>query len=286
MSSSALPTIVVVGAAGGIGLQVTRQLQGRARVVAVVQNEQQVTEVAGLSAHSVACDLIDPASVQATVAALNGQCPNGIAGVVFCAAMQPIGPVELFERSALERLFAINVFGSMQLVQGLLPALRQARGRIVLFSSMAGRVAPPLLGAYAGSKYALEALADALRRELRPSGVTVSLIEPGGVDTPMAAAQGSLAEQAYERLQGEARTRYGALVRGYGAMTQAALRHASTPEHVASVAVNAIIGAGQPKPRYVVGTDAKAVILLSQLLPTRWMDALLMKMTLSKAPRG
>ena len=169
-----------------------------------------------------------------------------------------------------------------QLVQGLIPALRPTGGRIVLFSSMAGRVASPMLGAYSGSKFALEGLADALRRELCLSGVSLSLVEPGGVDTPMAAAQGALVEQAFARLDTESAKRYGRLLRGYKAMTEAGMRHASTPAGVARVAVDAIMGPGKPKARYVAGKDAKLLILLAGWLPTRWLDALLMKLTLGK----
>lgn len=281
MNNKNSPTIVVVGAAGGIGKQVALQLQSRAQVVAVVQNAAQVAEVSALAVLCVECDLSNAASVQSTLDAINAQYKT-IDGLVFCAAMQPVGPLELVSRAEMEGLFAINIFGPHQFVQGLIPKLRQSRGRIVLFSSMAGKVATPVIGAYASSKFALEGWADALRRELRLSGVSLSLVEPGGVDTPMASAQAGLVQRTLARLDADSERLYGRLVRGYLALTQAGLRHASTPADVALVAVKAVIGPGAPKARYVAGNDAKLLIMLAGLLPVRWLDALLMKMTMGK----
>lgn len=282
MNSTTLPTIVVVGAAGGIGKQVVLQLQGRAQVIAVVQNAVQREEVSTLAAQSIECDLADADSVQRTLTAIASTSPGGIDGLIFTAAMQPVGPLELVPRQELERLFAINVFGTFQFVQGLIPALRNKRGRAVLFSSMAGRVAAPVLGAYNGSKFALEGLADTLRRELTLSGVSLSLIEPGGVLTPMAAAQGAQVQQFLDKLDADSERRYGPLLRGYRAMTEAGLKHASTPQHVARIAVAAALGPGTPKARYAVGIDAKLVITLGRWLPTRWLDRLLLKLALGK----
>lgn len=280
MNTTVTRTVVVVGAAGGIGIDVVRQLLPATKVIAVVQNQAQIEQVGALAWRSFECNVADVTSVEATLAAIAQLVPDRLDGVVFCAAMQPIGPVELIKRADLERLFAINVFGTLQLVQGLIPALRGAQGRIVLFSSMAGRVASPMIGAYAASKFSLEALADALRRELRSSGVSVTLIEPGGVDTPMAASQPALVGQALSSLNADSIHRYGPLYRGYLALTQKAMRVASSPADVARIAVKAVLGRTRPKARYAVGIDAKLVIVLGRWLPVRWFDALLMKMTL------
>ncbi|MCB5944271.1 SDR family NAD(P)-dependent oxidoreductase [Acidocella sp. KAb 2-4] len=275
-------TALVVGAAGGIGLEAVRQLQGQARIFAVVQNEEQAAQVAPLVVRSFVCDVADAASVEALLAALIPALAGRLDALLFCAAVQPVSPVELMSRAALEKIFAINVFGTVSVVQGMLPLLRAARGRIVLFSSMAGRVAAPMIGGYAASKFALEALADALRRELHGSGIAISLVEPGGVNTPMAAAQGPLVDQALAGMDAQTEATYGALYRGYRKMATGALKFASKPEDVARVAVRAAIGPGMPKLRYLVGKDAQLTVLLSRLLPTRWMDAMLARMTSSK----
>lgn len=266
---------VVAGAAGGIGQEALVQLSAQGRVIAVVQNEEQLRQIDGLAWHGFACDLADAAAVEQTLARIRALAPAGLRGVVVCAAIQPVGVVEVIQRPALERAFAINVFGTLQFVQGLIPPLRQARGRIVLFSSQAGRFAPPMLGAYAATKFALEALADALRRELRADGVSISLVEPGGVDTPMAASQATMVTNALATLDAEATRRYGPLYRGYMAMTQKGMRFASSPADVAGLAVRALTGRGQPRARYIPSLDARLMIALSRWLPWRWFDALI-----------
>lgn len=272
------PTIVVVGAAGGIGLEIVRQLEPRARVLAVVQTEEQIAPArTGGATKCVVCDIADSDAVKRAIEILLEESEGQLSGLIISAAMQPVGAVEAVTRPELERLFSVNVFGAFELLQGLLPEIRSNRGRIVLFSSMAGRVAPPLLGAYASTKFAVEALADALRRELKDVGVSVSLIEPGGVDTPMAAAQGDLAERGLASLNGALREVYGPLYRGYRAMTAKALKYASPPTAVASLACDAALGDRHPKARYVAGLDAKLMLGLARWLPTRWMDALLIR---------
>jgi NAD(P)-dependent dehydrogenase (short-subunit alcohol dehydrogenase family) len=283
MSIEPAASIIVVGAAGGIGVEIVKRLAQRTTVIGIVQNGAQIAiALAAGAKQAIVCDITDSAAVQSALGELEEISAGRISGLVVCAAMQPVGAVETVSRSELERLFAVNVFGAMELVQGLLPALRRNHGRIVLFSSMAGRLSAPLLGAYSATKYALEALADALRRELRDSGVSVSLIEPGGVDTPMAAAQGSLAEQGLQRLSPELQKVYGPLYRGYRAMTAKALKYASTPAAVAAVACEAVIDSPAPKPRYLVGTDANLMVMTAKMLSTSMMDALLVKATVAK----
>lgn len=277
-----LPQVIVVGAAGGIGKKILTQLKSRAKVIAIVQNYEQRLEVTQFTDQCFECDLSNIESVEKTLFSITENTPSGINGLIFCAAMQPVNPLELHDRRALEQLFSINLFGTLQIIQGLLPKIRETKGRIVLFSSMAGRVAAPMLGGYSASKFALEASADVLRRELAPSGITVSLIEPGGVDTPMAGAQSALVEKLLETLDSIQESNYGRLIRGYGNMAKAALRHASTPEAVARVAVNALLTTSRPKARYLVGIDAKLMILLSRILPTHWLDSLLVRAIIGK----
>jgi NAD(P)-dependent dehydrogenase (short-subunit alcohol dehydrogenase family) len=284
MSTNNLPTVLVVGAAGGIGKQTTLQLQGRARVIAVVQDAVQLAEISALVEYGVECDLADASSVQRTVAAISAR-TQAIAGLVFCAGMQPIGPLELVSRPELERLFAINLFGTVQLLQGIIPMMKQPGGRIVLFSSMCGRVGIPMIGAYCASKFALEGIADTLRRELCLVGVRLCLIQPGGVDTPMAAAQSGMVDHFLSRLDPDMEKRFGPLARGYRAMTEIGLESAVSPAAAAAVAVSAVMSLREPRARYVVGNDARVLILLTWLLPTRWFDAMMMKLTLQSGPR-
>src|SRR6185295_4750516 len=101
------------------------------------------------------------------------------------AGIAVAAPLEFLPIDQLRHQLEINVIGQVAVTQAFLPALRRARGRIVNVSSIGGRVALPLVGAYNASKFALEGVSDALRRELRPLGVDVIVIEPGGVKTPI-----------------------------------------------------------------------------------------------------
>lgn len=280
MSQAGKSVVIVVGAAGGIGLEVVRMAKSAGVVLGVVQSDEQILAAREAGAHEcVVCDISDSQAVAVAVQDLLGLGGGRVDALIVTAAMQPVCAVEAQQRQALERLFAVNVFGALELVQGLLPALRTCRGRVVLFSSVAGRMATPLLGAYAATKYAIEALADSLRCELRGTGVSISLIEPGGVDTPMAAAQGFLAEQGLERLAPPLRAIYGPLYNGYGKMTAKGMRFASTPTEVAALACAAALTDDKPKARYVAGTHAKLMLWLAKWLPTHWMDALMVKAT-------
>ena len=110
---------------------------------------------------------------------------DGLAGLVNNAGIVVAGPLELLPIEELRRQFEVNVIGNVAVTQALLPLLRQGRGRIVNMGSLNGVMAPPYFGPYSASKFALEALSDCLRVELRKWGISVSLIEPGSVKTPI-----------------------------------------------------------------------------------------------------
>ncbi len=274
MTVSNIAMAVVVGAAGGIGREVVKQLAPHRRVIAVVLDDAQAEQARQAGASLVVlCDLSDKAAVSRALAeittALAGE---ALSALVNCAAIQPIGVCEAVPRAQFEQVFEINFFSNLDFVQTLLPALRRGRGRIVLFSSLLGRVAAPLVSSYAASKFALEGYADALRRELRSGGISVSLIEPGHVDTPMAAAQVMLAERAIDALDDKQRGHYESLYRAYGEMATGAAKNSTTPAKVAEYAVRAVLSDNAPKHRYLVGGDAKAMVLLNWLLPSAAMD--------------
>ena len=95
------------------------------------------------------------------------------------------GPLEFLPIDELRRQFEVNFFGALAVTQAFLPMLRAAKGRIVFMSSVSGQIATAFVGAYSSSKFALEAASDALRMELRSSGVGVSVVQPGNVNTPI-----------------------------------------------------------------------------------------------------
>jgi NAD(P)-dependent dehydrogenase (short-subunit alcohol dehydrogenase family) len=179
------------------------------------------------------------------------------------------GPLELVSADDLRTQFEVNVFAQVAVTQAMLPALRRAGGRIVFLSSIGGRVATAFTAPYGASKHAIEALGDALRVELRSSNVQVALIEPGSVATPIwdkAHVQADAVSIPPE-LQGA----YGNVPAAMNKVLEETARRGVPPERVAET-IERALGARRMKARYVVGTDAKVMLLLKALLPDLLFD--------------
>ena len=209
-------------------------------------------------------DVTDASAVAAAVASI-----GELDALVANAGVAVAGPLELLPPEELSRQLDVNVVGQLRVMQAALPALRHTRGRIVLMGSIGGRSALPLLGAYAMSKFALEAMADALRIELAPWGIAVALIEPGTIATPIwRKPQRSVDEAAPEaaRLYAERLERFRALA--------AARAVKAVPADDVAKAVEHALTSRKPRTRYVVGPDAKRRARVERL-PTRLRDRVL-----------
>ena len=195
-------------------------------------------------------------------------------------------PVEVLPLSEWRRLFEVNLFGHVAMVQALLPRLIDSQGTIVNTSSVGGKVAMATYGPYAGSKFALEAVSDALRREVGQLGVKVVVIEPGAVTTEMLGGVAASGERIVNGMNIGQRGRYAALMHAIIAQAQAAIPKGASAETVARVVADAVISA-RPRARYTVGRDAAIIVRLTRLLSDRVLDRLLarsLKPHLSKAP--
>ena len=182
--------VVITGASTGIGRVCAFHMDKLGfRVFAGIRNESDGRSLIEGSAGRITPLLIEVTdSVSALAAAdrVAGAVGSaGLSGLVNNAGIVVAGPLEFLPLSELRKQFEVNVLGQIAVTQAFLPLLRQARGRIVNMSSIAGRVAFPYIGPYSASKYALEAISDALRIELLPWGISVSVIEPGDVATPI-----------------------------------------------------------------------------------------------------
>ena len=158
-------------------------------------------------------------------------------------------------------------------MQAFLPALRRRSGRIVLMGSIAGRSSLPFLGAYAMSKFGLEAMADALRVELAPFGMHVAIVEPGTIAT----AIWTKPQRTVESLPPEAAERYGARIQKFRDLAAQRSSTAAVPAVEVAKVVEHALTASPPKTRYLVGPDAKRRARL-QKLPDRMRDRLLAKL--------
>ena len=135
-----------------------------------------------------------------------------LVGLVNNAGIGIGGPVEFLQASELRRQMEVNLIGPVLVTQAFMPMLRRSRGRIVFISSVGGKVATPLLGPYCASKFALEGLCDSMRAELKPFGISVSIVEPGGVKTAMVDKARSAADDALRSLPPEGVRYYGSQI--------------------------------------------------------------------------
>jgi NAD(P)-dependent dehydrogenase (short-subunit alcohol dehydrogenase family) len=206
---------------------------------------------------------------------------DGLCGVVNNAGISVVGPVEFVPLADWRRQFEINFFGVIAVTQAALPLLRKHvakngkwSARLVNMSSIAGRIAQPILGPYTASKHALESLSDSLRIELRPQGIHVCSVNPGAIDTPI--WNKAQAEASTVPMDHPSRAIYGNLIDGVTAAASRAHAGAIQPCEVAK-AVAASLTDGKPRTRYFVGRDAKSGALAKRLIPDRMFDSILEK---------
>ena len=211
--------------------------------------------------------VFDVTDADAVAAAADGV--EQLDALVANAGIAVAAPLEFLPAEELGRQLDVNVVGQLRVVQAFLPALRRSRGRIVLMGSIGGRSALPFLGAYAASKFALEAFADVLRLELAPWGVRVAIVEPGTIAT----AIWTKPQRRLDEFPPQAAELYGERVERFRRL--AAARSANgVPAEAVAKAVEHALTAERPRTRYVVGPDARKRGLVEKL-PDRLRDRVL-----------
>jgi NAD(P)-dependent dehydrogenase (short-subunit alcohol dehydrogenase family) len=269
--------VIVTGASSGIGEACALHLsQLGFRVFAGVRrlaDGKVLQEQAVGSLSPVILDVTVPETISAAANQIRAEIEDsGLAGLVNNAGIAVAAPLEFVPLEALRRQLEVNVIGQIAVTQAFMPLLRKNQGRVVFVSSISGRIASPLLGPYAASKFALEALADALRRELIPWGIQVSVIQPGRINTPIWDKSLAAAEDLLNTMPGEAH-------RLYGNMISSAVEGARHPaggapmEEVNRAVVHALTAA-RPRTRYLIGRDARIGAAFARLLPDRLIDRL------------
>lgn len=188
-----------------------------------------------------------------------------LAGILNNAGIITSAPLEVQPMEDVVRQLDVNVVGHVRVLQALLPLVRKDSARVVNLVSIAGRSSTPGLGAYTASKHAMEAVTDTLRMELEPWHISVTAIEPGVIDTPLARSTATQLEQNWDRCGEDARIVYSRQYRLSKAVGGVALK-GSSPELVADAAWHAFTSP-TPKTRYLVGADAKMCAFLRWMLP-------------------
>jgi NAD(P)-dependent dehydrogenase (short-subunit alcohol dehydrogenase family) len=264
-------TALITGASTGIGRACVERLSaGGWRVLAGARSESDLDSLGALPrVEPLRLDVTSAADIEAAASTVGGS----LDALVNNAGIAVTGPIEALPVEAWRDQLEVNLLGQVAVTRALLPAILRGRGRIVNMSSIGGRSALPLFGPYAASKFALEAMNDALRRELRGTGVDVVAVEPGSIATPiwgkgLAETDARLAEMTDEQHQ-----RYGRLIAAVRREAEKASVEGVAPEAVADV-VHTALTASRPRTRYVIGQRARVQAVLTRVLPDRAMDAL------------
>lgn len=268
---------------------VTGTSTGIGRAIAIELARRGFEVLAGVRRLDDAPPSLEPVVLDVTsaddIAAAAGRVGGTLHALVNNAGIAVNGPLEVVAVEEWRRQFEVNVIGQVAVTRALLPALLHARGRIINISSISGRVAWPLIGPYTASKFALEAVTDALRREVGPQSVHVVSVEPGGIATPVWDKSRAEAERIVAAMPADTRRRYAGLIDGILRYSERLARDGLPPEAVAEVVAEALT-ARRPRTRYVIGREAKAQAVLARLLPDRAFDAMIARALRSASTSG
>lgn len=277
--SLATQVILITGASTGIGAALARELAAQysgIRLILTARSQERLEAVAADCRQARADVLVIPADITQpeqmnTVVTKAIDQFGRVDALVNNAGYGQMGPVELIPGSAIQQQLAVNLLGPIGLIQALIPIMRdQGGGRIINVSSLGGRIAFPFGGMYSMSKFALEGLSDALRMELDPFNIRVSVIEPGPVKTEFVEVAQRQIKQA---IANPLETPYRAAFQKLESLEQQLSRQAWSAERVAQVIIKALSDR-HPKPRYVAATGGNILIsLMTKVLPTSIVDA-------------
>lgn len=262
---------LVTGASSGIGRAAALALAAAGyRTYAGARRPEALADLAAHGLHSLELDVTDEAALARAVEAIESE--HGAVGVlVNNAGYSEMGPIEEVPIERARRQFETNVFGLVRLCQLVLPGMRRSGGgRIINIGSMGGEFTAPFGGIYHASKYAVEAISDALRFEVQPFGVDVVLIQPGVVQTPLADATLAMLRSPHEGAYAAQLASFRRFLEANSAPEPADLL---LPEAVAQVIVEAATAA-QPETRYKVGADAVQICAMRHSMSDREWDAM------------
>jgi NAD(P)-dependent dehydrogenase (short-subunit alcohol dehydrogenase family) len=266
--------IVVTGASTGMGAATARELARNGfHVLAGVRRDGDADALAADGLEGLEPRILD-ITVESDIAVIAERVAHDhrpLRALINNAGIAIHGPVETLPLAQWRRQFEVNLFGHIAMTQALLPALLRSSGTVVNISSVGGKFALPTYGAYAGSKFALEAVSDALRREVGDARIKVVVVEPGAVRTEMAERGIATAEGLKADLTAAQLARYGGLITAIAAQARSFNDIGVSAERAAQVIAKAAT-ASRPRTRYTIGRDAAILALISRVVSDRALD--------------
>lgn len=269
-------TVLVTGTSTGIGRATTLALARQGfDVLAGVRKEADGEAVKALSPEHVTPLLLDVTDQEA-IASLPERVGPRLAGLVNNAGLAHPGPLEFLDMDDVRYDIEVMLLAPLAITQALIPALRAARGRVVMMGSIGGRSALPFLTPYNAAKFAMEGVSSGLRMELAPVGVQVALVEPGAVSTPIWTKGTEAGDSLRDSMPEEGRRLYGDRIDRLRKAGLKSDKRGIAPEVVAEAVVHALTSP-KPRTRYLVGTDAKIQARLRATLPDRAFERVISK---------
>lgn len=266
--------VLITGATAGIGRHAALHLAARGfRVIATGRNAEALSSLAVEAEGDLTTlklDVTDQGSIDAAVEMVDRiTAGHGVDVLVNNAGYGDIAPMETTTDKDLRSVFETNVFGLMAVTRAFLPRMRErSAGRIVNVSSLGGLFTLPLFGAYNATKHAVESLSDALRIELRPFGIEVSLVEPGPIRTNFS----TTSLKSVARYQDD--SPYAAVLERFAALTRRTDRMAPGPR-ATSRAIHHAASSRWPRTRYKLTLPSRLTVAFMRAIPTRLSDAIL-----------
>lgn len=263
-------SVLITGASSGIGFISANYLNkmgyqvfaGTRRTSHKVQFEDGVIPIT--------LDVTDEASISTAFKTIRDAAPDGLSAVVCNAGLPQVGPVEHLNLERFKDILEVNILGNIRVLQASIPFLRLQAGTVIFIGSISGRISLPFQGAYSASKFALEAITDALRVELRPWKIAVTIIEPGNVKTKIRTKALANIQTDLAELSTQDRSLYEPV---YRFALDHASRKSAEPISVARL-IERILCSKKIKPRYLLGTDAGILNLIAKL-PTACRDRII-----------
>jgi NAD(P)-dependent dehydrogenase (short-subunit alcohol dehydrogenase family) len=282
-------SVLITGASTGIGRACATRLDAAGwRVFAAVRREEDAETLDRSGSARMTPLLLDVTDARqisdaADLVAAKVR-DRGLDGLVNNAGIAVPSPLETLPIDDFRRQLEVNLTGQVAVTQALLSSIREATGRIVFITSIGGRIAFPFTGAYHAAKFGLEAVGDVFRQELRPWGISVSIVEPGSIDTPI----WDRGEREADRIgagapEGEAL--YGQALERYRKVLRRTSERGIPPDRAAA-AVEHALGAARPRTRYLVGLDARFQARARPFIPTRMFDRIVTRAMRLGSPAG